>query len=895
MADKISAARNETARARHRPSRFPVGVGGQLTWLELKRVARGWRWRALVIVAAFGAFWWRRDGFGPGRPVFFPLGEDGLIGFSALFGVASILLGVDAIGQVQRGRAARLFDTRPLPDIVLAAARWVASFVLVCLAAAGFLAEVVGLSRALEQPCAVDPLAAWWLLWWMPGIAVACATGFALRSWIRNDAAAILSSVALLAAGGWLAWRILSPGAIYARYAPHLGLILPWNLALADAGRMLLLALAGVALAAVGQRRWFPRTPVRPKPPYPHRPFPTLRRLLAPVRQWRFTDRLTAILAVGALAAGIAVAPPWVAEWRFLQIDPEAWSDLAAPLPPELTRSPVPAWKILRLDADLGDSANAHPRFTLVAGNTTTATLEWGSLALSTAWDGVELTGGGGDIRPGPVDGTWVFAWRPPLDPGTTATLNLTAAPRAGSARLHAQVWNPRYMEWARLGAWWPRPNGFALLDRRVTIPGQPFDFQITLAKSGSGRPAGSSARVEDLGDRWRLVSTFPQSRIFPILADFMTVERSFEGLEVRLEVFPQHEELANFLLDLYEGRFERLRRALGVPAAPFVFHEAAVAPAFPDPFSLASADLDALVDAIPGVDAEDENTYEQFNEAFIPWQKGMIDTWIAGAVGAPAEPLLLRDSLASYIHTIAFNQGLRRSPRELRERAGAAVPFVPWLGRPTGPLPYDFREADLPALRGSWDESKGREQSHGEIDRRRAECAHHLLRYLLGETEYASFLRQLLSRSGRDALTREEFLSLAQSRSTTPLAPVIDQILGPPRLPTFQARGARVYLDRNPQTRVLEYTTEVTVANVGDGRWPVPLLLTTEDDQLERRVELGPGESAALRLVTRGRPTGFFVDPVGWIPQVPEYDPVAKSIQHPRIYIKQVESRVKN
>jgi len=446
-----------------------------------------------------------------------------------------------------------------------------------------------------------------------------------------------------------------------------------------------------------------------------------------------------------------------------------------------------------------------------------------------------------------------------------------------------------------RLGAWWPRANGFDLLNRQATISGQPFDFQIVLAKLGSGRPVCGSARVEDLGSRWRLVSTFPQSRIVPLVADFTTLDRSFEGLEVRLNVFPQHEELANFLFDLYAGRFERLRRALGVPAAPFVFHEAAVAPGLSDPFSLSSAELDALDEAVPAIDADDNNTYQQFNQAFVPWQKGMLETWIAGAEGAPAEPLLLRDSLVSYLHGIAFNQGLQRSPRELRERASAAVPFVPWVGRPTGSLPFDFREADITALSGPWDESKGGDEGQGDIARRRAESVHHLLRYLLGETEYASFLRQLLNRSGRTALTREEFFSLAQSHTTTPLRPIVDQILGPPRLPTFQARHARVYLDHNPETRALEYTTEATVANVGEGRWPVPILLTTEDDQLERRIELGPGESMALHLVTRGRPTGFFVDPAGWIPQIPRYDPVAKSIQHPRIYIKQVESRGKN
>jgi hypothetical protein len=44
-----------------------LGGFGRLLWLELKRLARGWRWRGLLILAALGAFWWRREGFGVGR------------------------------------------------------------------------------------------------------------------------------------------------------------------------------------------------------------------------------------------------------------------------------------------------------------------------------------------------------------------------------------------------------------------------------------------------------------------------------------------------------------------------------------------------------------------------------------------------------------------------------------------------------------------------------------------------------------------------------------------------------------------------------------------------------------------------------------------------------------
>lgn len=876
------------------PSRLSPVVGWQLTWLEMKRVARGWRWRALVIVAAFGAFWWRRQGFGPGRPVFFPLGVSGLIGFSALFGVAAALLGVDAISQVQRGRATRLFDTRPLPDIVLAAARWVACFFLVAAASAGFLGEVLILSHLLEQACAPSPLLGWWMLWWVPGIAVASATGFAVRSWVRNDAASILLSVALLLGFGAFGWRVLIPGSIFDNFAPHLGLILPWGYALSDTGRLLLVAFGGVGIAALGQRRWMPRTPVHPGPPYRRQPFPTFRQILFPFRQWLFTDRVTGVAALALLVAGLAGVPHWVEEWQFLHLSQSQWSAVASPLPPGLASQSQPRWKILHLDADLGNSGSSSPHFTLIVENPTSHTLRWGSVSLSVAWDNVRADGRGRDAHPGPVPGTWIFSWQPPLPPETTGTLELTATPRKGSERLHAWVWNGRYSEWGRLGAWWPRANGFDLMNRRVVIPDQPVRYRLTLAKTGTGRPVCGSARVEDHGARWELVSTFPASRIMPVIANFVTVEQSFEGLPVRLEVFPRHEALAKFLFNLWGDRFRRLRRALGLPPAPFVFHEAAVAPAFHDPFALPSAELDSLADGMANIDSDEENTYPQFNHAFGPWQAGILSTWVDSAEGVPSEPYLLRDSLVTYLQDIAFNRGLQPPPRRMREQANAVLPFDLWRGRPNGPLPFDFRDSDLPDLRRPWDENTAPSGREDRVERRRAESFHHVVRYLLGDEAYAAFLQDLLSRPAGRTLTRDRYLALADRQTSRSLEPVVRQLLGPARLPTFEVRGARVFLDRNKKTRNLQYTTDVTVANVGQGKWPVPILLVTEDDHLERQVELGPGESKALSLVTQGRPVGFFVDPYGWLPQIPKFDPKTKSVQHARVYIRRVISRLR-
>jgi hypothetical protein len=847
------------------------------------------------LIAAFGAFWWRRHGFGPGRPVFFPLGETGLIGFSALFTAAASLLGLDAVSQVHRAGAQRLYDTRPVADWLLAASRWITSALLTGLVAALFLLETYLLSLELDHPCPWQPLAALWGFWWMPLIALASALGLALRSWIRNDAAAVFLALLLLLALAVPGWFIFSPPVFFDHYAPNVGLILPFGFYIMDLIRALVLSLALMGIGAVGQRHWSPRTPVRTQPPYRRKSLPTFRRLAAAARQWTFTDRTTALATLVLIVLAAILVSPWIDEWRFFRPAHESWIPERALLPVDLTARELPRWKIRHLEADLGGDPSSPPDFTLLVENPTTQTLRTAAIALSTVWDNVTIQST--PARPGPIPGTWIFEWNPPLDRLTARTLSIQAAPRPGSERLHALARNPRYSDWGRLGAWWPRAATFDLTSRSALVPDQPLSYRLrieTPETSGTLAVCGS-ARAQQVDSAWELTSVMPESRLFPVIASYILLEHSFDGLPVRVCVFSRHRELVEFLFKIWSKPFLQLRRALGTPPAQFVFHEAAIAPAQPDPLALPSPLLDALDDAMPDYDAPEDRTFGQFNKAFGPWQRAILQAWTEAAFGAPREPVLLRDSLVEYLHQYAFNRGLQPPPEEARERPRPSVPFVPWRGRPPDAPPFDFRQADLALLRLPWDEAAEAASPDNPLLRRRAQSAHHLVRYLLGDIAYSDFLKQLLARNPATPLTREEFLALAQQHTDHPVRPVLDQILGPAQLPTFTARNARVFLDRDAETRALVYTTEVEIANTGQGAWPVPVLLTTEDDQFQRRIDLGPGQSQTLQFKTPSRPLGFFVDPYGWLPQIPRFDPDAKSATHPAIYLKRVTSRIES
>ncbi|MEO8377862.1 MAG: hypothetical protein ABI579_09350, partial [Candidatus Sumerlaeota bacterium] len=74
-----------------------------LVWLNMKRLTRGWRWRAFLLIAGVGSYWFARlKGFGAGSTVWFPGGPRGIEGFTLFMGVAAVILGGDCVGQWDR-------------------------------------------------------------------------------------------------------------------------------------------------------------------------------------------------------------------------------------------------------------------------------------------------------------------------------------------------------------------------------------------------------------------------------------------------------------------------------------------------------------------------------------------------------------------------------------------------------------------------------------------------------------------------------------------------------------------------------------------------------------------------------------------------------------------------
>lgn len=867
---------------------------GELTVLEVRRVARGWRLRAALLVAFAGAFWWRRAGFGPGSPVFFPLGESGLIGFSALWGVTAALLGTDALGQLHRSRARRWFDTRPIPDILVALSRWLAVVVLLLLGTVFFLLEVWGLSAALDQPCALMPLIAVKVFWWIPLICLGAALGLAARAWIPNDAAALGICAAGLGLVGWGGWWMLAPLDFFRNYTPSVGLLAPVEWLARDLGVALLVSLGLVGWSAVGQRGGMPKSPfVADKAMTPRRlGLPTLRRLGHPLRRFRLADRFTQWgTIVVTVLAGFGMWE-WGVEWKARSGSGPIWNEQAALFPEELARNPAPLWSPERLECDLGASPDDATAFRLTAYNPTTATLTQGAMTLSPVWDTPGQLDGIRALRPGPVAGTWVFEWTRAFEPMTTQTLSLSVRPRRGFGRMHAWARNPRYSDYSRLGYWWPRACGFDLLERRVVVPSQPVQYRLRVPEGLPGTPLAGTAEARKSGGVWELESRRPEARLTLIAAPHEEYRRDFQGMEIRWRVFSRHGELADYLLDAWERRFVKIRRTLGPPPIPFVFYEAPTQDGFESLMALPSTELDALEELRPLYRREPYRIHGDFNEAYARRLHALLETWADAVLGETENPLLLREALVSYLFAKGFLRGHEEPPNIARERPRQLLPFERWEGPVNHVTAYQFRENEATAFRSAWDENRTGWGILPEAGRRRAESFHHVIRYLLGDDRYAEFLRTIFSGTQPPIRTTEDFIRRAQSHCEIPLAPILEQIVGPMRLPIFSADQARVFLDRDAATGELRYTTEVRISNSGQGRWPTPAVLSTEEQPIERQVFLDAGESRTLTYVSRSRPVVFAVDPWGRLPQLPRRNPKTQKVEPAKIFLKTITDR---
>jgi len=142
------------------------------------------------------------------------------------------------------------------------------------------------------------------------------------------------------------------------------------------------------------------------------------------------------------------------------------------------------------------------------------------------------------------------------------------------------------------------------------------------------------------------------------------------------------------------------------------------------------------------------------------------------------------------------------------------------------------------------------------------------MLHYLLEDDKFAAFLRALVNEYGDRIVTLADLRSLAERFYGGSLEWFFQQWFFGTGVPKLEIAEARASMIENERTRDIEYDVRVVIANKGQGRMPVPVVLQTERDRVTRLVWLDSDTTQTVMLHVPDRPETVFLDPEGWITQ---------------------------
>ncbi|OPZ14784.1 MAG: hypothetical protein BWZ10_01845 [candidate division BRC1 bacterium ADurb.BinA364] len=159
------------------------------------------------------------------------------------------------------------------------------------------------------------------------------------------------------------------------------------------------------------------------------------------------------------------------------------------------------------------------------------------------------------------------------------------------------------------------------------------------------------------------------------------------------------------------------------------------------------------------------------------------------------------------------------------------------------------------------------------------------MLRYLLKDEPFCRLIQDVMKE--KDPITLERLQELAEKRYKDSLDWFFDHWFRGSGLPRYEILRAEARMVENPRTREIDYKVEIAAANTGEGKMPVPIMVQSERDWVERPVWLDSHSSATLSLLMPYRPEYVVIDPDGWIVQEAVWSPERKARDRP---LKKVE-----
>ncbi|MCX6998719.1 MAG: hypothetical protein NT106_00220, partial [Candidatus Sumerlaeota bacterium] len=96
--------------------------------------------------------------------------------------------------------------------------------------------------------------------------------------------------------------------------------------------------------------------------------------------------------------------------------------------------------------------------------------------------------------------------------------------------------------------------------------------------------------------------------------------------------------------------------------------------------------------------------------------------------------------------------------------------------------------------------------------------------------------------------------------------------------LPSYRVKGYRAWMSEGEKEDESIYNVEIDIANLGTGRMPVPVRLSTSKEPINDKIWLGPAETATWKVTTKNLPMQVQIDPDQWIMMSPYWNEKMKT-----------------
>ncbi|MCC7392572.1 hypothetical protein IT571_09485 [Candidatus Sumerlaeota bacterium] len=861
-----------------------------LIWLNLKRLMRGWRWRAFLLISAAGAYWFARfKGFGEGASVWFPGGIHGIEGFSVFFAVAAVILGGDCIGQWDRHRARQGFETRLASPFRFA----LASVLSVTLAS--LIPSLIACYWAIVGAWRADFYVLWLpnLLYMMttalPILFCGAAAGLLGRTIFKADLAA--TAVGILLTVPALVFRLISAPAHepFQLASASFGVLIPAATLIREALVTGLQGCLWIALTLLllpsprketgGRQRGFLRMEL-----------PVVRSLASrfrvQLRQWSRSVLLAAMVlaAIGGVAAvqlvrqfpRIAVAIDW---GRFPSVEGVSRTGILRELAivrrkialPENAASPM----MITMDfaAPGGEAATGLVSF----GNTLSLESIESEGAIRVSEIGPPL-GNGSPLH--------LLKFDPPLKGHAAARATFKLTPSTRGRRLWEQAYDTRFHRFSGLGEWFGVSARADFNNATLSTITNESPFEIIAPGAGELQWRAGAAEVSNLGDgRVRIYQPLADNPSRLIAANMMEIPSAdSDSLPVTFVLQPQRARLGAQLHRIYSTPFKRLHRLFGDPPEKLFLYEVPENdPA--DPMAIPSSKLELLEALLPAFDDEFRPTRDHFYFSFTPNHLGLVSEIFVKSFSRIDDADLMASALILYLNDSGLEGGAAQYHRALLEQSDAVL--IPWSMARQGRTPFDVARASAADWTGAVIGTDAL-QRRRPVPKKRLIAFHHLLRGQLGDDAYVRAIRNLTQKHRGEVLTVDLYRRVLEEEYGDSLKWLFDEWLIEGVLPRYEISDAQALLIENRDTRALEYTTQLTIHNRGTGRLEVPWILMTEEEPVRGKAWLGAGESRELLIKSLDRPIAFEIDSNGTIPQITPTGS-GDGTDHARVFFKTV------